>query len=224
MISATASTFPALPAERRLFLQSFRQRQIRRYSSAPKESSQPFALGSQVKDFLHHRCSFRVNNQLLLIFGKPVVAKRDTSTAPFSVAHSGIKDRFESVAGVLRIIFVHDIQEGREIIVRRPVAVNIVVDSNEAYRFLRKEDFCVKSHLKIVLSKSAHILNDNFADIAGFYFSKHTLESGAIEFCTGKTVICKVPNIMEAVSYGIVLQKHLLIGNTVGFALEFVVF
>lgn len=83
--------------------------------------------------------------------------------------HSRVEQGLDLIAGVLRVELVHDVQEGGKIIVRRPVAVHVVV-GNESDVFLREKHFRVEANLQLVSPKSAHVLDNDRPDLARFDF------------------------------------------------------
>lgn len=85
---------------------------------------------------------------------------------------------------------IHDIQERGKIIVHRIITVNTVIDCNEPDILLREYHFSVEADLKIVSSKSAHVLNNYRINFACFNIGNHLLKSRSVEVGSGETIVC----------------------------------
>ena len=112
-------------------------------------------------------------------------------------------------ADVLGVPLVHDVPEGRKIIVTL-VAVHTVVYSNKADVVLWKIGVGVISHLQIITSQPGHILYDHGGHITGLYILQHLLEAGAVEICPGVAVICIAACVSEAVVLCVFGEQFLL--------------
>lgn len=140
-----------------------------------------FAIRSHLKDTLHNDSCFGIHIQGLLVIRPAGVAIRDTAAASLAILHPGTEDCPDLVAGILGIPFVHDIQEGSEVILHRIGAVHIVVDCNEAHTLVGEHDLSVETNLKVVSSKAAHVLHDDGRDVTGLDFLQHFVECRTIE-------------------------------------------
>lgn len=106
------------------------------------------------KDTLYHLGGFGVNNKRLLIAGKSIVAVGNTAGATLSVPHTGVKDSLDFVTGVFGVKLVHDIEERSKVVVSGVIAVNAVIDSDEAHILLGEKDFRIESDFQIIPTKT----------------------------------------------------------------------
>ena len=173
--------------------------------------------------FLDYQRSNRINDQSLLIAGLTIVTERNTSAASLTISHAGIEDGLDLVAGIPGIPFIHDIQERCEVVVRAVLTVNAVVDCNEVDFFLREQDLGIEPYLQVVTTKSAHVLDNDHADISGMNLRQQSLKARSVKVSAGITVIREVTDIGEAVSRCIIFEILLLIGDAVGLALQLIV-
>ena len=91
-------------------------------------------------------------------------------------------------ADILCVPLVHDVAEGREIIVAL-VAVHTVVYGNEADVMLWKIGVGVIANLQIVPPQAGHILYDHSGYITGLYILQHLLKAGTVEIRPGIPVV-----------------------------------
>lgn len=74
----------------------------------------------------------------------------------------------------------------------RLIAVHAVIDCDKAYLLFGEQNLGIKADFKIVSTETAHILDDNCADFAGFGFCKHCLKSGTVKVTPCIAVIGKM--------------------------------
>ena len=117
-------------------------------------------------------------------------------------------------AQITKIPFVHDIQEGSEVILHRIGAVHIVVDCNEAHTFVGEHDLSVETNLKVVSSKAAHVLHDDGRDVTGLDFLQHFVECRTIEVDASVTIIREMPDIQKTMLNSIIFKVLLLIDDS----------
>ena len=117
------------------------------------------AFGGHNEDPFHYFSGLRIDIQCLLVIRLPCIAVGDSSGTAHALFHTVAEDGLDFLAGVLRVPLVHDIQEGRELVLCQIVAVDIVIDRDEPDPFVREQDLRVITNLKIVPAKTAHVLH-----------------------------------------------------------------
>lgn len=90
------------------------------------------------------------------------------------------------------------------------LGVYTVVYGYEVNIVLCEHDLRVHSYLKVVTSKSGHILDDYPLDNTGFYSLNHSLEVRAFKCRAGVTIVYKELIVRIAVLLGIVQKDFLL--------------
>ena len=98
------------------------------------------------------------------------------------------------------------------------LGVYTVVYGYEVNIVLCEHDLRVHSYLKVVTSKSGHILDDYPLDNTGFYSLNHSLEVRAFKCRAGVTIVYKELIVRIAVLLGIVQKDFLLVLDTVAVA------
>ena len=114
-------------------------------------------------------------------------------------------------AAIPQIPLAHDIDERRKLAGTGVGAVDAVADGDEAHPEFAKEDFRIKSSLKIVTANPAHVLCDDTADLASFNIGNQPLPIGPVEVPAGPAVIGVVDAVVKAMLSGVALQLHFLI-------------
>ena len=114
------------------------------------------------------------------------------------------------LACVLDIEFVDDVQKRSEIVVLLIIAVNAVVDCNEADIAVRKFDFRIHSDFKIISAYTGHILDDNSIDFPCIDKRNQLLPSRSVEIRSRIAVIGEVTKIFETVFVCVLFEHRLL--------------
>jgi len=135
----------------------------------------------------------------------------------------GLEHRFLFARCVAGIPFGHYIKEGYKLVALAVCAVDVVADSNKAYTLLPEENLGVESHLQIVAPQTAHIFDNDRADIAGLYFCHHFLKAPAFKRGAGYAVIGEVAHIGKTVFRGKILKDFFLIGDGIALTLSVIV-
>lgn len=180
------------------------------------------AVRCHSEDTLHNRGGLRVNEEGLVIRIQ-FVAIGNRATASLAMLHAVAEDGLDLLGRVPGIPFVHDIEEWRKFVLGRAVAVDIVVDGNEADSLLREEDLRIKTHLKVVPADSRHVLDAYYRHIPRLDLFQKSLEARAVEIRAGVAIIGKMADIPETFGSGIVFQILFLIGYTCAFTLKLVI-
>ena len=172
----------------------------------------------QFKDTAHDGCCLRVNNQRLLVSRQPHETERNRATAAQALCHTGFEDRCDLASGIFGIPVIHQVDERRELVLCRIIAVDAVVDGDEPDAFFRKCYFGVEADFQIVSAKSAHVLDDHSTDQASLNITHHLGECRSIKVRTGVAVVRVMPDVCEAILSCIVFQVLFLIENGVAFS------
>ena len=136
------------------------------FGQYPRTLCVRFAFRSKIEDMSDDLRSDRIRNEGLLIIRPAVIAVGDAAATAQSIVHSGIEDRLDLVAGVLRVPFIHDVKERCEVISHRLIAVHAVIDGDEPDILLRKKYLGIITYLRIIPAETAHGFHDHRADRA----------------------------------------------------------
>ena len=146
----------------------------------------PITVNRHGKDALDNLGGFGVNNPLVPCF-VPEIAVNDCACEMFSGLALGLEHGFDFAACVTKIVFVHDVAEGSEVVLSTK-AVNSVVYGNQANALLPQQ-FHDLSDLEVIPADPAHVLYIDAVHVPGFNFLQHCHESGTVEPTAAHPVI-----------------------------------
>ena len=177
------------------------------------------AVNHHLEDASDNGSSFFIHNQVLFVLRVAAVAVGDAGGHALAVLHPGLENGLYLPAGIAGVKFVHNVQKRGEIVIPLLVAVDTIVDSDEAHTLVSEHDIGVKADLEIVPPEAAHVLDDDRCHVPGLHLGNHGLEALSVKGRAAHSIIGEVADIGKAIPLGIVLQKCLLIQNGVAGAL-----
>ena len=160
---------------------------------------------------------------MVFIFWIVFITIGNCTTASLTRFHSGLENSLDFLTCVLGIPFVHDIQEWGKIIICRSCTVNTIVNCNETDIFLWKQNFRIITNFQIVSTQSAHILHTNSINQSSFHICNQFLEARTVKCNTTIAIISIMPDILQSLCLCIFFQIILLVCDTVGFSLQFII-
>ena len=179
------------------------------------DGAERYCLGGYIKDLPDHCSRLRIDKECLLIRRIDPVSVGNCAAAPQTVLHTVPENSLNLLAGVSGVPFIHDIEKWHKLILGRIITVNIVVDLNGSHALFRKHNLAIESDLQIVSADTGHIL-----DAYGFYvpcldFIQKSLKARAVKIRARIAVICEMADAPETVSFRVIFQIFLLIGDRV---------
>ena len=155
---------------------------------------------------------------MVRIFHIPIRRLRERFTG---VAANAVRGA-DLAADVSGIHLIHDVAERRKLIFA-VIAVNAIVDGDEANVVIGEVRIRVIPDLQIIAPEAAHVLHDDGGDVAHFNVLQQLLKAGTVEIGAGVPVIHIVSSVAEVILFGIFLKHPLLIGDGIAVALGAVV-
>ena len=169
------------------------------------------AINNHLVNPANNLCGFFINQKMVFVLWVTPVPIGDCAAAPLAILHPGTENGSYFVAGVLCIPLIHDVQKRCEVVFRWIGTVYAVVDGDKADTFFGEHDFGVKSDFQIVTPKPGQVFDADNINLTGFYRSNHFLKARTLEVGAGVAIICKMPDILEALSLCILLQIAFLV-------------
>lgn len=151
----------------------------------------------------------------------PKIAVKDGAGQVLATHALCLEYGFDFLAGVPRVILVHNVAERSKIIVAVD-AVHSIVNGNQSNAF-HAQNLHDLSDLEIIASQPAHVLYDDRLHATSLDRLHHGGKAGAVKASAGDTIIGEMGRVRKTVPSGIVLQHLLLVGNGVAFALQLIV-
>ena len=136
---------------------------------------------------------------MVLVFGIAHIAVGRLADV-LSAGTAGFQNGTYLLAGVFGVEVIEQIAERGEIIVSI-FAVHAVVDGDEMHIVTGEHKLRIFADLKLISSKSAHILDDPCSHKSLFYKRQSFLHTGTIEVRSGITVIHQYFQIRVAMSF-----------------------
>ena len=178
------------------------------------------ALHCEGEDPPHDLGGFFVHQPMCPAF-IPKIAVKDGAGQVLAAHALCLEYGFDLLAGVPRIILVHNIAERGKIIVAVD-AVYAVVNGDQANAF-DTQNLHDLPDLEIVAPQAAHVLNDDCLHTASLDLLHHGGEAGAVKASAGDTIVGEMGRVWKTIPSGVVLQHLLLVGDGVAFALQLIV-
>ena len=126
-------------------------------------------------------------------------------------------------ARVFGVELVENVDERRHVVFSLIVAVNAVVDGDEADVGVRENHLRVHTDLQIITTEAAHILYDNRANLAVIHQFHEPVPVRAVEGRAAVAIVHEQGCVAETVIIRVLLQHGFLVLDAVGIALQFIV-
>lgn len=162
-----------------------------------RDGADRLAIRSHSEDTLYDLGGLRIDQQRL-VFRIHLIAIRNRTAHSLAVFHAVAEDGLDLLAGIPRVPLVHDIQERRELVFSRIIAVDVIIDGNESDTLVREKDLGIETDLKVVPSDSRHILDAYCRHVPRLDFIQQSLKARAIEIRAGVSVIREMTDILES--------------------------
>ena len=134
-----------------------------------------------------------------------------------------LEHRSDFLTGVLGIPFVDDVEKRSKIAVLLIGAVYAVVDGNEPDIGTGQHHLGVVAYLEVVSSQSAHVLDNDRADLALVHQCHKALPIRSFEVRPTESIVNEKRGVPEAIVISEFLENSLLIQNGIAIALKFIV-
>ena len=105
---------------------------------------------------------------------------------------------------------INDVQEGRKIAVLLVCAVHPAVDCYEAYIGIGEGNLGVVPNLEIISAESAHILDDDGADLSSVHICDQALEVRSVEVRSAPAIVHIELCVSKAIVICVLLQDRFL--------------
>ena len=182
-----------------------------RFAEEVRDLGSAHTLAGQIKDLPHHLGGLGIHHQGLLVRWGADIAIGNRAAAPLAILHPGAEDGLDFVAGVPAVELVHDVEKGREVVFLGFGAVDAVVDGDEPHALVREHDLGVETHLEIVPSEAAHVLDDDRPNVARLNLPHHGGEARTVKIDAAVAVVGEVPEVGKPLLTGVGFEVGLLI-------------
>ena len=167
----------------------------------------PLPSGTQFKDPPYYRGSHLIWYDLLgvLILLLVAVGWFGARTLPALRLHP--LDGPHLFAGVLGVELVGPVPDGVEVVAALHQGVHTIVDRDEPDALLREVELHEPSHLQVLPTQAAEILNDQGLHLAALDHLHDLLPCGPVEVGAGVSVVGQEQGVLKSIVCGVLLQK-----------------
>ena len=182
----------------------------------------PLPSGAQLEHPAYHRGGHLVRHNFLGVLILLFVSVGWFGARTLSALRLHPLDGPHLFAGVLGVELVGPVADGVEVVAALHQGIHSVVDCDEPDALLWKIEFRQLSHLQVLPTQAAEILNDQGLHLAALDHLHDLLPCGPVEVGAGVSVVGQEQGVLKSIVCGVLLQKQLLVVDGVGLSLPLV--
>ena len=142
-------------------------------------------------------------------FGRLVAVGR-LAAQPFAAFRLQFLDGANLPARIFCMEFVCPVANGIEIGAACHQRIYTIIDRNETDSLLREVDFCIVTHLQVLTTESAEVLDDESFHFVSFNHVNNLFPGRAHEVCAGVVIVSKEYDILKSVIFCVLLKQNAL--------------
>ena len=169
-----------------------------------------FPSGTQFKDPPYYRGSHLIWYDLLGVLILLLVAVGGLGARTFPALCLHFLDVAHLLAGVLGVELVGPVPDGVEVVAALHQGVHTIVDRDEPDALLREVELHEPSHLQVLPSQPAEILDDQGLHLTVLDHLHDFLPRGPVEVGPGVSVVRQEQGVLKSIVCRVLLQKQLL--------------
>lgn len=183
----------------------------------------PLSGYAHFEDVFNHIGCNLIHDPAVLVLRIFEIAIRWIGTQRLTRFALGLEHRSDLLAGVLGVPFVDDIEERGKIAVLLIGTVYAVVDGDEADISAGQNYLGVVTHLEVISAQSAHVLDNDSANLTLVHKGHQALPIRAVKVGSGVAIVHEEHGVAETVAISVLLQNGFLVDNGVAVTLQLII-
>ena len=170
-----------------------------------------FPCGAQFKDTAYHGGGRLIRYDLFGLCVFFLIAVGRFGSQPFSILRLHLLNIAHLLTGVLGVELVGTVADGVEVVVALHQGIHPVVDCDEPDALLWKIEFRQLSHLQVLPSQTAEVLDNQSFHFAALDHLHDLLPRGPLEVSPGVSIVGQEQGVLKPIVRRVLLQKQLLV-------------